>query len=132
MHSPEQIVRDFIRAYSAWNERANERCREARERGEPQQVALITAERDYRTLIAQFCAPSVVPQGIAFGSESTHHPDRESLKSADVSANAEVSGRGGSNPSTSTDSCRRRGNGGSLRSCTSTKREPTRACNATT
>jgi hypothetical protein len=86
MKSPEQTVRDFIRAYSAWNDRANERCEEARDRGEPQQAALVAAETDYRTLLERFCAPSVVPQGIAFGSESTHHPDRENLKSADVSA----------------------------------------------
>lgn len=86
MVTPEQIVRDFIQAYADWNDRANDRARLTWGNASDEQMAMVAAGAEYDELLARFCAPSVVRQGISYGDESMHHPDRETVESVVASA----------------------------------------------
>jgi hypothetical protein len=90
MHTPEQTVAAFIQAYQTWNDRANERARPSRRSGTIDQQASAASNAEYDELVARFCAPPVVRQGIAFGDDSRHHPDREAILSAAVSGREAV------------------------------------------
>ena len=85
MHSPEQTVSDFIRAYHAWNERANDRAKMSRGSSAIEQEALACASAEYDDLVVRFCASSVVQQGISYGDESMHDPASERIESAATS-----------------------------------------------
>ena len=84
MHTPEQTVSAFIRAYRTWNERTNELATPSGPGNAIEQEALEAASADYDRLVDQFCAPSVLPQAISYGDESMHHPDREAIESVEV------------------------------------------------
>jgi hypothetical protein len=83
MHSPERTVFDFIRAYQAWNDRANERAQRSGGGSTVDREAAANAE--YDDLVARFCAPFVVRQAVSYGDDSMHHPDRETTESVAVS-----------------------------------------------
>lgn len=85
MHTPEQIVTAFIRAYHTWNDRANERAKPSRGTSTLDRDAVAAANAEYDELVARFCAPSVVRQGISYGDDSMHHPDRETIESVAMS-----------------------------------------------
>jgi hypothetical protein len=85
MHTPEQTVSAFIRAYHAWNDRANESAKSSRGSGTIDAEAIAAAAAEYGELVARFCAPSVVRQAISYGDESAHHPDLEAIESVAVS-----------------------------------------------
>ena len=46
-------------------------------------MQLTTAE--YDALIARFCASSVQPQPVSYGSEPMHHPEKETIESESIS-----------------------------------------------
>lgn len=69
MTTPEQLVNNFIIAYKQWNDNAIKSSDDDMD----------MAEKEYADLINRFCSASVVPQGIAFGSDSSHSPDEETI-----------------------------------------------------
>lgn len=81
MDTPEQTVRAFIHAYHTWNDRANDRSKSVRGNATVDQEA----SAEYEKLVAQLCASSVVPQGISYGDDSMHDPERETIESVAVS-----------------------------------------------
>ena len=84
MSTPEQTVRDFIAAYYSWNENANEMARLARKSGQKTGAIIPLAQQDYDRIIDRFYATGVVAQGISFGNDAMHHPERESLESTSI------------------------------------------------
>src|SRR5262249_14692185 len=85
MDTPEQTVSAFVRAYHAWNERANERANLSGGNCTIELEALAAATAEYDDLVARFYAPAVVRQGVVYGDKSMHHPDRETVESVAVS-----------------------------------------------
>jgi hypothetical protein len=81
MNSPDEIVRNFIRAHHAWNARANERAKSLCPGSEADNNAYALTEVEYDELVSLFCASSVNRQGIAFGDNPTHDPDKETVES---------------------------------------------------
>ncbi len=70
---PAAFVRAFIGDYHAWNDYA-QRIADADPAG-----GMAAADAAYAALIAKFCPPGLAPQGIAFGSDSSHDNTRESV-----------------------------------------------------
>ena len=73
MDLPEQVVNNFIIAYKAWNDKAYKLD------DKDEDHAMAWAEEAYTNMIRQFCDDSVVPQGISFGSDSSHSPSEETI-----------------------------------------------------
>jgi hypothetical protein len=84
MDTPAKAVRSFIEAHTAWEVRANERAKTLLAGSEAYQVAVELAEAEYEEMLSRLCAPSVVRQGISFGGDPMHHPERETIESASV------------------------------------------------
>lgn len=84
MNQPEATVKSFIREYAEWNQRANDRCNAVRSGSREGQLAIETAETEYIEIIKRHGSKSVVPQAIAFGDDTMHDPERESIESVDV------------------------------------------------
>ena len=80
MNTPDQAVRAFIGACHVWNSRANERSKAARHNASAKQKSMTAAWAEYGELISRFCAASVMPQGISFGDDPMHQPDRETIE----------------------------------------------------
>jgi hypothetical protein len=77
MGTPSDVVISFIDAHYAWELAANKRHKEA---GRDSQQATDQASLEYDELISRFCAPTVKPQGIAFGDDPAHqHETIESV-----------------------------------------------------
>jgi Putative lumazine-binding len=80
MKTPQEAVLVFnIHAHHAWETAANRR-RGSTDAG----TALDVARREYRELVARFCAESVEPQPISFGDDVMHDPEREFIESVDI------------------------------------------------
>jgi hypothetical protein len=85
MNTPAEIVISFVKAHFAWNVSANELSKALTPGSSADEAAMEVAKAEYDDLISRFCANSVNRQGIAFGDDPTHHPDRETIKSVSVS-----------------------------------------------
>src|SRR5580658_10167605 len=85
MSTPEETVRAFILAYHEWNDRTNDRDKRTRSPGSVDLNALAAANAEYDELVARFCSPTVVRQGVSFGDESMHNPDCETIESVALS-----------------------------------------------
>jgi hypothetical protein len=48
------------------------------------------ASREYRELISRFCTASVEPQGITFGDEGMHDPEREIVESVSIAGQSAI------------------------------------------
>ena len=81
MQAPEQCVRQFIAAHSAWEVRANGRAKPVRPGSADYQSAVAQAETEYDELVSRLCASTVVRQNISFGDDPMHDPGRESVES---------------------------------------------------
>jgi hypothetical protein len=86
MDAPEKTIRAFMDANNAWNTRANQRCRPLPPGSVAHRQAMAVAKSEYHELVARFCASSVVPQGIAFGDNPTHHSEHETITAVSISA----------------------------------------------
>lgn len=84
MNQPEATVKSFIRAYAEWNQFANDRCNAVRSGSNEGQSAIKTAETEYYEIIKRHGSKLVVPQPIAFGDDTMHDPERESIDSVEV------------------------------------------------
>ncbi|TEW51679.1 hypothetical protein [Psychromonas algicola] len=71
MESPEQLVRSFIVDYKIWNDESIIIDQRDEIKG------MDIAEDNYKLLIEKYCLPSVVPQGVAYASDSAHCLDEE-------------------------------------------------------
>ena len=84
MDSPENLVIKFIAAYDKWNNKSFI----ASENGEDESMDI--AEESYQILINTFCSAKVIPQGVAFGSESGHCLKNEKVIHSNLSGDKTV------------------------------------------
>ena len=82
---PESLVKEFICDYLAWNNRAH-----ALTEGDSSESADDLIESGWRQLIQKFCLPNFKGQPIAYGSESSHAPEREKIISIDTKDDAAI------------------------------------------
>ncbi len=87
---PDECVRLFITAHSAWEARANERAKRSRPGSAEYQTAVAQAEAEYEELVSRFCAAAVVRQNISFGDDTMHDPNRESVEAVSETAGGAV------------------------------------------
>ncbi len=81
---PAAFVRAFIGDYHAWNDYAH-RIAEADPAG-----GMDAADAAYAALVAKFCRPGLAPQGVAFGSDSSHDNARESVLGVEANGAAAI------------------------------------------
>jgi hypothetical protein len=72
--TPESLVRQYFVDFKKWNDRASARSDTDR--------SMDRAEADYAKLLRKFCLPGFKGKPIAYGSESSHSPDGESIVSS--------------------------------------------------
>ena len=85
MNTPKQAVLDFINAHNSWEKVAN-----ARRGSVGDLTALKIARTEYRELVSRFCASSVEPQGVTFGDDTMHDPEREVIESVVVTGTSAI------------------------------------------
>ncbi len=90
MDGPEQCVRLFIAAHSAWEARANERAKRSRFWSAEYEAAVAQAEAEYDELLSRFCAAAVVRQNVSFGDDPMHDSIRESVGAVSETAGGAV------------------------------------------
>jgi hypothetical protein len=71
MSKPDEVIRAFIRDFKIWNDESYE----ASEKDE--ELGMDFADQEYDVLINKYCKKTVSPQGVAYGSDSSHCPERE-------------------------------------------------------
>jgi hypothetical protein len=85
MNTPSEAVLAFIAAHHAWEAAANARIRSLPGSNSPEhQSAIEVASREYSELVSRFCATSVKTQGVCYGDDGMHHPERETVESLSV------------------------------------------------
>lgn len=84
--SPSSTVKGFLADYELWNSRAV-----ARNTDDPEQLArtLKISEQEYLALIQKYCAKSVRPQPIAFGTGPSHS-QLDEIKSVRIDGSSAV------------------------------------------
>jgi hypothetical protein len=85
MQSPEDTVRAFQSAHHVWETNANSRCSTVDDL-----TALTMARREYQELIARFCVATVSPQGMSFGDDPMHDPNREPIESTEIDGQSAI------------------------------------------
>ncbi|MEZ5950997.1 MAG: hypothetical protein R3C12_17650 [Planctomycetaceae bacterium] len=83
--APAQAVRAFIAAYYAWNTAAIGRSKSSRAGSAAYEAAMKLTTVEYDSLVSRFCASSVERQGLAFGDDPMHDPEKETVESESVS-----------------------------------------------
>jgi hypothetical protein len=83
--APAQAVSAFVAAYHGWNTAAHDRAKSSRPGSTAYEAALKLTTAEYDSLISRFCASSVQRQGLAFGDNTMHHPEQETIESESIS-----------------------------------------------
>jgi hypothetical protein len=78
MDTPESLVKNFIEDFFQWNNK----CPEIR--------TLQQIEAEYLKIVEKYCRPNFQPLGVAFGSDSRHHPDNEKIISVETFGNETI------------------------------------------
>ena len=77
--SPEEIVRSFIRDYYAWNNRAAATIGKPRDAGTYERI-----QQEYKDILTRYCPPGFRGEPLAYGSHSTHHPEKSVIVAVEV------------------------------------------------
>lgn len=83
-NTPEEITKDFIKAYQKWNDNA------FRLHSSNNPLAGETSEKEYKTLIEKYCGPHKTYQFLAFGSHSGHTPEEELITGSKTRQNKAI------------------------------------------
>ncbi len=75
---PQELVLQFIEDYFEWNSQAVELGGRHFKLSPDDHVRI---EQDYRKLLDKYCRPGFQGEPIAFGTESSHNPDKEVIVS---------------------------------------------------
>ncbi|WP_170176702.1 NTF2 fold immunity protein [Litorilituus sediminis] len=84
MKTPEELVKSFISDYEKWN---NESCANYKN---DKINGMKNATNNYQLLIDKYCVSTLSPQGVAFGSESTHSLEQEKIVESSKKGNQAI------------------------------------------
>ena len=88
MSKPTDTVLAFIAAHYEWDRAALRRHESLSLRSPEREAASDEIEAEYHELVRKFCVPTVVPQGVSYGGNPSHEPNREMVESVEVRGNS--------------------------------------------
>ena len=72
LNTPSKLTIEFIKDYKKWNDLAYS----LNQNGKEYEII----EKEYKKIISKYCLEGKIHQGISFGSDSNHCPEREKIK----------------------------------------------------
>ncbi|NHM03746.1 hypothetical protein [Flavobacterium celericrescens] len=76
LNTPSKLTIEFIKDYKKWNDLAYGLNQNGKEYD--------IIEKEYKKIISKYCLEGKIHQGISFGSDSNHCPEREKIIKEDI------------------------------------------------